>query len=300
MFHIPKDGQTYVSDIVDRCEELIHRDIWSGLHIQRLRKWISNFLTDEERYFAACVLDSLIFRSKDQTLALIKQLFQRVIPDLARLDPTPIRPISDWQQCLRDENSDVRIVAAVKKRDPPTKSAHIVARLMKQYFFISEHNIIKPWEVEGCATIGIKVFLLIDDFLGTGDQIIELIKEEQLENSFSSIYIAYIPLVAHKDGINKLCAAFPALRVKGVEILDDSHSLFHDECSCFKDEMNTPESVKEFYYDLLKRKNIDIEGPDRRGYGHLEIAYVFEHAVPDNCLPILWWNSGGWFPLFSR
>src|SRR5438067_1032212 len=99
MFMLPRDGQTYHIEIFDRCRELINFDIWGGLHLSRLRSWITNFKTDEEKYFAACILDNLIYRSKAQTINLLEQLFQRVIPDLTRLDPTPIGSLQD---CLAD------------------------------------------------------------------------------------------------------------------------------------------------------------------------------------------------------
>jgi hypothetical protein len=59
--------------------------------------------------------------------------------------------------------------------------------------------------------------------------------------------------------------------------------------------------ARDFYYDLLDERQIRIDGPDRRGFGHYEIAYAFQHAVPDNSLPILWWShSEHWKPLFDR
>jgi hypothetical protein len=48
---------------------------------------LTNFQTNEERYFAACVLDALIFRSEQQTISLFRHLFLPVIPDLARIEP---------------------------------------------------------------------------------------------------------------------------------------------------------------------------------------------------------------------
>src|SRR3989442_15480582 len=111
-FTLPKDGQTYHTEIFDRCRELINFGIWGGLHLSRLRSWVTNFRTDEEKYFAACILDHLIYRSKDQTIGLIEQLFRRVIPDLTRLDPTPQGVLEDCLPNLRNSQSDpgIRLV----------------------------------------------------------------------------------------------------------------------------------------------------------------------------------------------
>ena len=93
-FRVPKDGPVFFDAIIERCHKLIQHGIWGGLHISTLRSWLANFQTDEERYFASCVLDSLIYRSDDQTVALTSQLFQRILPDLVRLDPPPVHSAS--------------------------------------------------------------------------------------------------------------------------------------------------------------------------------------------------------------
>jgi predicted alpha/beta-fold hydrolase len=119
-FQLPRDWRVYTDQILERCASLIQYGIWGDFKSSQLRRWMNNFTTDEERYFAACVLDTLIYRSKDQTLALIRQLFQRSLPDLTRLDHTPLGQIEDWQYLLQSEPSirdpGVRLVAVGKKQ----------------------------------------------------------------------------------------------------------------------------------------------------------------------------------------
>ena len=303
-FQLPKDSQTYHTEIFDRCTELINYGIWRGLHISRLRSWMNNFSTDEEKYFAACILDNLIYRSKEQTIALIEQLFQRVIPDLSRLDPTPIGRIDTCLPDLQNDLSDpgIRLVAAVKQKDPITKSASEISRYMKRSLSISESWIIKPWEVTTFISKGISVFIFIDDFLGTGEQFIELLDEEKIDNELmKKAYVAYAPLVAHKVGIDNIHKKYPALRIKSVEFLRQEFGVFHPESKCFADGVNTPEAARDFYYELLSARRIKITGSSRHGFGELDLTYAFEHATPDNCLPILWWpHSSAWVPLFDR
>lgn len=303
-FSLPKDGQTYHTEIVDRCTELINYGIWSGLHPSRLRMWMNNnFRTDEEKYFAACILDHLIYRSNEQTIGLIHQLFERVIPDLTRLDPTPL---GDLRDCLLDlrasKDPGVRLVTAVKQTDPTTKSGPEISRFMKRYVGVREDWIIKPWEIEDSACQGIKTFVFIDDFLGTGEQFSALLTEEGIDQQkLRDHYFVYAPLAAHEEGVKELALKFPRLRVRSVELLDKSYGVFDPDCRCFSDGVNTSEGAREFYFALLKKKLINISGPDRRGFGHLELTYAFQHATPDNSLPILWWaRSPEWTPLFDR
>ncbi|MDT7543144.1 MAG: hypothetical protein QOE33_3048 [Acidobacteriota bacterium] len=303
-FQLPKDGQTYHTEIIDRCTELINYGIWGGLHISRLRSWMNNFSTDEEKYFAASILDHLIYRSKEQTIALIDQLFHRIIPDLTRLDPSPIGRIETCLPDLQNDLSDpgIRLVAAVKQKDPTTTSAPEISRFMKRHLSISESWIAKPWEIPSLIDKGIRVFIFIDDFLGTGEQFIELLDEENIDKELiERAYFVYTPLVAHEVGINNIKAKRPALRIKSVEFLGPEFGVFHPQSRCFADGINTPEAARDFYYELLSTRRIIITGLNRLGFGQLELAYAFEHATPDNCLPILWWpHSSAWTPLFDR
>jgi hypothetical protein len=301
-FQLPPDARTYIQAILERCNQLILCGVWGDLDILRLNAWLNNFQTEPERYFAACVLDNLIYRSKKQTIAMLEQLFQRVIPDLTRLDPTPIGSIDNLLQDLKKARPDpgVRLVAAVKRQDPRTKSANEIARFIKRYFGVSEKLIIDPSQIRACAQRGIKVFVFVDDFLGTGYQFSELLKEEMLDGSFmSSVYVVYSPLVCHQAGRTRLGGLVPKLRVRSVEELDDSHGLFNRMSPCFVDGCNTHTSAKAFYYQLLRKKGLRLRR--QMGYGQLELAYAFEHATPNNSLPILWYDGNSdWTPLFCR
>jgi hypothetical protein len=300
-FQVPLHGFTFHTQVMNRCLDLIDRGVWGGMKPVRLRRWFKNFDTDEERYFAACIMDSLIYRSDDQTTALLVHLFQRPLVDLTRRDPPSTGPITNWLDELRSLKSSIRLVAAVQKHDLPHKSAHLVSRLMKRQLGIRAQWIAKPWELDQHINTGARTLVFIDDFLGTGRQFEDLIKREHLNRLFTSSYAIYAPFVAHDSGIDYLRSQFPTLRIAAAETLDDRHSLFQPESRCFDDGVNTPESAKAFYVDLLTRKGIHLRGIDRFGYGGLGLAYAFEHAVPDNNLPLLWWPSAGnWAPLFDR
>lgn len=263
---------------------------------------MKNFDSDEERYFAACVLDSLIYRSEEQTTSLVVHLFLRPLVDLTRLDPTPLGQIDDWLDRLRGSSDPgIRLVAAVKQRDEPHKSAHLVSRLMKRQLAVNSRWLAKPWELDQHIKRGAQVLVFIDDFLGTGEQFEELLTVERLDWLFGHAYVVYAPFAAHKEGITNLKRKFPLLHVVGAEVLDERHAPFKSEARCFDDGVNNAAGAEAFYFDLLAKKGIPLNGVDRLGFGGLGLAYVFEHAVPDNNLPILWHQGNSdWMPLFDR
>lgn len=221
-FQLPRDGRIYVEQIIERCTALIQCGIWGDLSPSLLRRWMKNFTSDEERYFAACVLDSLIYRSKSQTLGLINQLFQRSLPDLTRQTPNPLGHVQDWQDRFKIHPSSgdpgVRLVAAVTSKDPPGKSAQIIVRYMMQHLRIPRHWIINPWEMRTSIGQGIQVFILVDDFLGTGDQFEGTVIDENLVPLFASNFVVYAPLTAHAEGIKHLRLKFKDLHLSAVDI----------------------------------------------------------------------------------
>lgn len=300
-FCLPKDGPIYIERVFSRCKDLITFSIWNGLHLSRLRSWINNFTTDEERYFAARLLDALIYRSTDQTLSLLVQLFQRSLVDLTRLDPPSTGPIFNWLERLSgDCDPGIRLVPVWQTTDPISKSAGTILRFMKRHLHVNENWIIQPPDIDSCVTAGVSIFVFVDDFLGTGTQFSDFITAERLRPYLTSAYFVYAPLVAHAIGM-QLLETLPELRVTTTEFLDDRCALFSSTSGYFDDGTNTPDQAREFYYTMLARKRIGIVGPNRTGFGHLELAYAFEHACPDNSLPLLWWSkSPDWHPLFDR
>jgi hypothetical protein len=168
MFALPKDGVLYIDTIFDRATDLIDAGIWGDLSKQSLRRWHRNFTSDRERYLAACLLDQLIYRSKSQTVALAKHLFTRVLPDLARMDPPRSCAVESWLGALekdpRDHEHGIRVVPAVAPRRAGP-SGDVIARLLRQRLHVHERVLIDPADVRYAVDTGIRVIIVVDDFV---------------------------------------------------------------------------------------------------------------------------------------
>jgi hypothetical protein len=302
VFDVPKDGLTYTRAIFQRSDDLIRYGIWGDLDSSRLHRWISNFRTKEERYFAACILDGLIYRSKKQTDALIDQLLTRVLPDITRLATSPQGHVADWLTKLRSPVTDpgIRLVAVAGKDDPVSKSAYHIARMLRRNFGVNERWFIKGWDVRQQRILGVKIMVFIDDILATGEQFVDFMSIENLI-PLEDTYMVYAPLVAHRMGIDFVESAFSnQVLVAPVEMLDYQYGIFHPESQFFADDLNTVQSAKIFYDELIASRGLRIDSAG--GFGNLQLAYAFEHAAPDNSLPLLWWREDQpqWIPLFDR
>jgi hypothetical protein len=297
MIELPPNWKTYYIEIKDRCTDLISYKIWNGLDIDRLNIWLKNFRTDEEKYLSACILDSLMYRSNSKTKALIYHLFNVVLPNFTRLNPTPIGPIDNWLERLRLINIDpqIRIVAAVSDSDPPTKSSHLVLRLFSKEFEIHDGWIINPQKMMYDHQSGIRTFIFMDDFMGSGHQFRDIAQEYGLANLKDS-YVLYAPLVAHEIGCALIEKEFEGkIKIASSEYLTKDLNFFERHFQ------SQPENAKEFYKNILKERKITtVDKINTLGYGDLQIAYSFEHACPDNCLNLLWKKTDEWNPLFNQ
>lgn len=141
-FSVPSNGESYSEFVFDRCEQLIDAKIWKSISIKDYNLWKNNFSGEAERYFAALVLDALIYRSREQTIASIQQAFHRTVYELG-LDKEV-----DWIRNLAfGKDAGIRLVPVIKNSDPPTKSGTTILRIIKREFRFREDLMLWPWQV---------------------------------------------------------------------------------------------------------------------------------------------------------
>jgi hypothetical protein len=303
VFTTPPDSDIYVELILQRCRDLIESSVWQDLHVQRVSSWIGNFSDERDRYFAARILDGLIYRSPPQTKALIDYLFVRALPEVSRGLKDVSAP-DDWVTPFvpSTPNSTTRFVPVIRDIDPPTKSGPLVARLVKRHLGISDNNIIWPFQIAKALNRGVKLFVFLDDFLGTGDQFLKFCRTNNIPSFFDSADFIYAPFVAHCAGIAAVKNVHPKIRIVCAELLDTTHQAFSPLCDCFSDGHNTCEDARKHYEDLIEKIGLrsSLGAKVWFGYGNLALTFSFSHASPNNSLPILWWRGDNFVPLFDR
>ena len=295
-FRLPADGPIYTDHVITRCKGLIAHNVWQGLEEIRLSKWLNNFATDEQRYFAARVLDTLMYRSDSQTKSMLTHQFQRTIPDIARHHNLPSELYTAYDQLQANSEPNVRIVPVVPSQQPIMASGPLIARVILKHLNFRRKWIIGHDEV--CSTTPFVIF--VDDFIGTGTQFSNFLQREGLVRLVRKRRCCYVALAAHKAGIQHLTSTFTDLPVSAVDLLESRNSLFHQQSMAFPDGTNNIDDAKAFYYEMLDEYHVN-DSRFRNGYGGLNLAYAFAHAVPNNSTPLLWWpRNANWTPLFTR
>jgi len=170
-FSLPENALTYINTVKDRCHDLIQYKIWNGIKSTDLKRWLNNFEDNLELYFAACILDALIYRSSDQTLSLASELFTRKLPSHLNKIGFNFNHHKSLVTLLRSTaTKELRLVSVSNRTERPGKSSPVILRDYKRKLLFNDAWFIHPDEIKNEIAGGVNTFIFIDDFLGTGDQ----------------------------------------------------------------------------------------------------------------------------------
>lgn len=301
-FHVPTDHQSFFRDVDLRFRLLLSKSIITGIDSIRLNNWLANFVSPEDKYLAAHLLNGLTYRSD----AMVKSSFQHLIDcelprvlrerggmsfaDLEALDAT----LSGGTA-----TSPIRFVAVDGTfEQTPGKSGAVMIRQFKRHLGVSKALLCRPERLDQLPE-SVKVLIFIDDLVGSGQQFKSFASHYKLEEHSKRRCLVYCPLLAFDQGLSNLHKALPWLQILTVETLDSSHQFFRESATSPQvwgvDQVNTVQDVRDHVATLCQRNGI------RASTRHcLDLLVAFEHAVPNNSLPMLSIRSAQWEPLFDR
>jgi len=290
--------KVYYDNVKTRCLKLIKFGIWSGVDSNKLDAWLNNFETDREKYFSACILDSLIFRSTDQTISMLFDLLTRDLNNLFRSESVIYDNKTNPLFLLKNKYLDpqFRLVAAVKPNDPPSKSGYLMNSILVHQLGVYENWTITPMQINSLIENGITNFVLIDDIICTGDQICDTIETWSLDKyTEAKFYIA--TCAAHECGINRINEKYMNIKVAFTEELKYSNSFFETldfQLSEYSDYNDAIDKYKSF----LQKKG--VKNKDVLGYGELGLVYGFDHNVPNASMPIIHYDCSTFSSLLNK
>ncbi|MGB5831995.1 MAG: hypothetical protein WBG92_08390, partial [Thiohalocapsa sp.] len=159
------DEDEFVEEVIAKALCLKRSGFWKPEPLMRPRGWLSNF-DSSDRFYAAHILDRLIFYSNEMVDALYFAAYSR----LARqyMDD-PSDPGAGRRRF--DEFLQRAIFTGVEGERPnPTDSGKLFCRKARQRLAIPEGSFVDPVEALEYARQGRPVVFL-DDFAGSGDQL---------------------------------------------------------------------------------------------------------------------------------
>jgi len=306
----PNNTLEFYDKVIHQCNTLIKMNIWT-ISESNFTSWVSQFQTQNEKFFCACLLSRLIFRSKNQTYSLITSLFQ------SNLNNQCFENIENQGHLIANltQRSDpnIRLTPVINDDDPPTKSGPLIIRYAKKRFNLNEKWMIWASKLPNLFKMkkNYKI-IFIDDFCGTGkqfDKFFQQILESTAENEVlfwkmiqeNEIKIIYAPLISFENGLNYLKIKYPFIKFTCSELLTENNSFFNKTYwNEISDNKIESEHVQNWLTEFWKSKGFAKSSIPIFGYENMGLTIGFEHGTPNNTLPIFWQSNQNWKPLLER
>lgn len=209
-FSLPAQSERFVQAVKARTFGLIELNIWD-IPKPRITAWLEQFASPIDEFFAACLLDSLVYRSRPQFDACAMSVFRGgQLRDVCKATVNCSKDL-DLVHALRQESDPrVRLVPVIRNDQPPTKSGPHVLRYIKRALRLNDSWMIWPWQIDDAVQKHrVHTIIFVDDFLGTGQQFVEFSKTQSIPWDLDAICWCYAPMVAHRDGLQNLQKSLP-------------------------------------------------------------------------------------------
>jgi len=269
----------------------------SSLSFERIKQWVNQFQTPEEKTLAWLILRNLIFRTTEQLKSSMRQAMKQAT--LHFLEQAGIKDTVTWTDALENKAGlsflcGPPALPGFGLPTQPGKSGDLMARLVNRQYGIDKHY---PSDVRVLQAD--ERFIIVDDGTYTGVQLGNFLRGWEMDFSHGRVAIAVG--MAHKDACDTLMQAFPNVPLFKGELL--TADACFDEISkrwITSGQWTYQRSPLEVYADVHNRHKPFKHGNGVNGYGNIGALVAFEHGVPDDSIQLLWDESKTWIPLIDR
>lgn len=267
--------------------------------LSRFEGWLRQFCGQEERFFAASLLNQLTLRTAKQFESGLGSLFRGSVSS----EIYPDRDDMALAEVLAGRTDPgIRLVPVICEVDPPTKSGPLVLRRLQRILHIHPKWMAWPWQAAELVDSGkLDCIVFVDDFLGSGGQFEKFAKQWGFAERQSHAKYIYAPVTAHETGLAHIATHLDFVKVVTTERLSRTSGFFSEDVWCSLGQGSvTAEDAKSWYLDFVKQKQAEPKSTGPLGVGELALTFGFSHSTPNNSIPLLWYESSQWQPLLER
>ncbi len=300
-FEVPEGWENFYYIVSQKYESLIDKKVINHIDKLRLNGWLHQFHTLEEKYLAAHLLDSFIYRTDKMNKSVYEHILYVKLPLLLENQGCfSYSSVNEFITTLTNSREPELKFATIEKRMGSSKSGGVYLREFRVQNSIQQFYFINSSQLHS-TTSSCEAIVFIDDIVGTGKDFIAFYSEYELDKIIDKKLI-YIPLIAHEDGVKKIKDECSNVNVSPVEILTKEHNFFSDNNGngiWSKDKSNKSSDVIHFYQNFLRKKNI-YNRNYYQGKGKLGLSIFFAESSPNNSLSIYYTDKNGWLSLVDR
>lgn len=317
-------AEEYAATLLGKIKTLNER-LWERrADLPAIRAWLENFKAEEQPYDGAQIqalylLSQFIFFGTREVRELLRALYR----DQFRY------PVIE---ALREANGDTVDVALLHDLydqellqtrflgvgSPAESGTHLL------YYFRQENRLAKSVFVSlaglydrriddpavAFADPNVRRIVFLDDLCGSGTQatryserVLPTLRKVAERDGFS-LRIEYLVLVAQRKALADVAKNTGFDRVGTVLELDETHRCLSSASRHFHDaDQAEQEDVKlETALQVAREYGLKLWPDHPLGWRDSQLLLGFSHNIPDNTLPILWWDQPppAWTPIFPR
>ena len=263
------DQQEYI-------EGIISTRLNSSIEYSHVLRWLSNF-DDSEQDLAIEILSKIDYYPYNRILSVVKSKIKRIV--LGPMGKCIFSPIGE-----SGKSGGSVLYNCQQIQGKRSVYVNYIEEALNQ---LSSPN---------------DIIVLVDDIIGSGNTFCSWLKEKlnkleignQLNDLINQSRIKLISIVVLERGKSKINREYPLIDILG----EDTRKLFLQTCSMFGGRVRM-KRFREFCYKYGKL----LYQSWPLGYENSQALIVFNHATPNNTLPIIWsqgTRSTAWYPLFPR
>ena len=242
---------------MDKYKQFIDINWWSNVNKRSIEGWINNFGSEQE--LARFILNNILFYNsvqlKSYTRTLTNQLKEIVYVKIRRDNNYSLINDEVLESEWIDYINKTRFMPAALIGDSGSSAFKVIGYWRTE---LRGANISSIGNLENDYNNGIRRFILVDDFSGSGEQIIKVL-EQKIHLSGKEIEVGKIidykpdielviaTYVIHQNAITRINNTFPRIRIMYVNILDDSFNFLN--INSFMYEPYSLEKKKHFIND---------------------------------------------------
>ncbi len=288
-----------IQELLEEVQFYMEVEIWDEINFKLVKNWLDNFETEDEKKLAYVILSNLIFYSKNAIRSFYEQIFYIVIKNSLPQSSLGYQvSLGEWERLhTQGKVSDLKLRYTVIDGvdNLVGKSGQSIIRDFQRNLRIHKRFLVSANNLSSLNQ-NVECIIILDDFLGTGDQF----------NGFHKKYlkdidtkVVFIPLAATREGMRNVELNCDNVTVLPVDLIDESYNVIEKAKEIFGESYGE-DWVFKTVKKLLQKNKIKISENLLLGKGGQALSYASCLSTPNNNISLLWLESDLWKNLLRR
>lgn len=317
-----------LKEILTKKIMVLDEFLWEGrAKSESIERWLSNFKSEKEKIHCLFLISQFTYfgsrQVRNSLVSLYRDIYKYQKIEKIRKSLTNSTDIKKINDKFKKQLNQTRFLGI---GNPSESGTHML------YYFRQENKLSKNLfiNVYDIFTRGknknlrlkyprVNNYVFIDDFCGSGSQAKDYSKNivTEIKRLSKNIKVDYLMLIGTQKGLNEV-RKLNFDNVEAVFTLDDSFKTFDNDSRYFRNiysgidqkyaEKLCKKHGKKLMYYYWQREGIPNKELNKYsdatslGFGDCQLLLGFHHNIPDNTLPIIWYDEGDtpWIPIFKR